>query len=77
VYIGEGVVFTAKDSGEDMHVEALNRHCPAKNKIILKIGAQVILVKTTEAQHGLVNGARGIIVRFTAYVSTCMTILTS
>ena len=43
----------------------LQNHCPAKNLLKLKIGAQVILVKTIGAIDGLMNGSRGIIVKFT------------
>jgi len=42
----------------------IQSHCPAKQKLELKVGAQVILVKTTAALEGLVNGARGIITSF-------------
>lgn len=57
--------FKSTDSGEPSFVKTLLQHCPAKELLRLKEGAQVILVKTTDAQEGLVNGARGVIVRFT------------
>lgn len=43
----------------------LQKYCPAKDKLSLKIGAQVILVKTIDPTIGLVNGAKGVIVDFT------------
>ena len=69
---GESMVFQAKDNGtEKQYLNALQKNCPAKEKLTLKIGAQVILVKTIVASscyggnsNGLVNGARGIVVRF-------------
>lgn len=64
--IGEMFSFIAQDSGEEVYKNALQRHCPVREKIELKVGAQVMLSKTTEAFHGLVNGARGVVVRFTA-----------
>jgi ATP-dependent DNA helicase PIF1 len=58
-------VYHAIDSGEAGYLETLQRYCPAKDKITLKIGAQVILVKTIDASIGLVNGAKGVVIDFT------------
>lgn len=70
--VGESFTFQAKDTAvEKQYLNALQRNCPARDKLILKVGAQVILVKTISASScyggagfGLVNGARGVVVRF-------------
>jgi ATP-dependent DNA helicase PIF1 len=56
--------FTASDSGDEVFLRMLQSHCPARQRLELRAGAQVILVKTTAATEGLVNGARGIITGF-------------
>lgn len=61
---GEAFVYTSKDHADDKSaMRTLQYSCPARDKITLKIGAQVILVKTLNVSMGLVNGARGIVVR--------------
>ncbi len=61
---GESFIYTSKDYGDDSSaLRTLQSSCPAKDKVILKIGAQVILVKTLNVAMGLVNGARGVVVR--------------
>ena len=62
---GEAREFTAVDSGEPAGLFMLQSNCTAKTKLRLKLGAQVILIKTTNADEGLVNGARGVVVKFT------------
>lgn len=62
---GEKISFLSSDTGEGVFVKMLQSHCQAKQQLQLKIGAQVMLIKTTESMDGLVNGARGVIIRFT------------
>ena len=62
---GEIQEYRACDTGDNIYMKMLQNHCPAKNLLKLKIGAQVILVKTIGAIDGLMNGSRGIIVKFT------------
>ena len=41
-----------------------NRNCQAPSKLILKKGAQVMLVKNLAVADGLVNGCRGVVTSF-------------
>ena len=64
---GEAVCFEAADNGSanGNHVlETLQRGCTARSKLMLKVGAQVILLKTINQRMGLVNGARGVVEAF-------------
>ncbi|KAF4662511.1 hypothetical protein FOZ61_002403 [Perkinsus olseni] len=57
--------FTAADTVYDSSSLNLDVMCSARPKVVLKVGAQVMLTKTFSPQKRLVNGSRGIIVRFT------------
>lgn len=59
----EQVVFIAEDSST-AHTKDLDAQTPVPGKLILKIGAQVMLLKNINISKGLVNGARGVIKRF-------------
>ena len=61
---GEVTTFKSSDVGEGSYLNQLQNHCPAKTIISLKLGAQVILVKTINAELGLVNGLRGVVTHF-------------
>ena len=60
---GDCVTFKAKDSGRDL--AALEASCPAPRILKLKVGAQVMLTRNISPKLGLVNGARGVVERFT------------
>lgn len=60
---GESKVFEAQDS-DGTASKQLDNQVPAPGKLELKIGAQVMLLKNISVSDGLVNGARGIIVKF-------------
>lgn len=56
-------VFEATDS--DVYLtKTLDSQLPVPHKLVLKIGAQVMLLKNVNLSTGLVNGARGVIVRY-------------
>jgi ATP-dependent DNA helicase PIF1 len=42
----------------------MDTQCPAPPKLTLKIGAQVMLLKNLNIAEGLVNGARGVVVKY-------------
>lgn len=65
LYNLEGItkVYTAQDSDESMsHI--LDQQLPVPGKLTLKIGAQVMLLKNINITNGLVNGARGVVIKF-------------
>ena len=52
----------------DSHPHAsfvFNAGCPAKQTLTLKLNAQVMLIKNLDVANNLVNGSRGVVVRFT------------
>ncbi|XP_014204851.1 ATP-dependent DNA helicase PIF1 [Copidosoma floridanum] len=62
-----GVVktYVAQDSSEDQFVtRQLDQQLTVPSKLVLKVGAQVMLLKNLSISKGLVNGARGVIVKF-------------
>lgn len=67
--------FLAKDSSASSaaggtlgsaYLEQLQANCPARARLELKVGAQVILLRNLSVATGLCNGARGVVVRFAA-----------
>jgi ATP-dependent DNA helicase PIF1 len=60
---GVSKVYIAEDSDTSM-LKTLNQQLSVPNKLILKVGAQVMLLKNLSVNKGLVNGARGVIVKF-------------
>jgi ATP-dependent DNA helicase PIF1 len=62
---GRSVYFDALDCGKsDKHLEELKRNCPAKARIELRVGAQVVLLKNMHRSIGLCKGSRGIVTEF-------------
>lgn len=59
---GEEKIFSSQDS--DNATKLLDMQTVAPSKLILKIGAQVMLLKNVNVNAGLVNGARGVVTRF-------------
>ena len=61
---GEQRTFAARDVARDEHALTLLRSsCPAPASLTLKVDAQVILIKTIDADAGLVNGTRGVVTK--------------
>lgn len=61
---GPSETYSAGDDGEEPHLGTLQKNCPAPDRLLLKRGAQVMLLKNLDAVRGLVNGARGVVVDF-------------
>ncbi|KAM3965684.1 pif1 DNA helicase [Aphomia sociella] len=59
---GDEKIFSSQDS--ENATKMLDMQTVAPSKLILKVGAQVMLLKNINVNAGLVNGARGVIVRF-------------
>lgn len=57
------MVFVAEDSST-AHTKDLDVQTPVPGRLVLKIGAQVMLLKNISIGKGLVNGARGVVKRF-------------
>mmetsp|Transcript_38965 Transcript_38965/g.62447 ORF Transcript_38965/g.62447 Transcript_38965/m.62447 type:complete len:520 (-) Transcript_38965:118-1677(-) len=58
-------VFMAEDSGNQMHLNNLQKNCPAPAVLRLKEKAQVMLLKNLDFEKGLVNGSRGVVTGYT------------
>lgn len=61
---GEQHTFKATDTGTDPWLKNIETDCIAADELHLKIGAQVMLIKNSITNPSLVNGSRGIVVRF-------------
>ena len=55
--------FQSRDSGDQALLEST---CPAPRRVVLKQGAQVLLLKNLQQSKGLVNGARGVVTGFSS-----------
>lgn len=51
-------------SGKESQIETLKRNCLAPEELILKKGAQVMMLKNTLQKHGIINGSIGTIIDF-------------
>ncbi|XP_076346374.1 pif1 DNA helicase isoform X2 [Tachypleus tridentatus] len=60
---GKPKVFKAADSDPSLS-QLMDKHCPVSISIELKQDTQIMLTKNVDVQHGLVNGARGVVVGF-------------
>ncbi|XP_064105894.1 ATP-dependent DNA helicase PIF1-like [Macrobrachium nipponense] len=60
---GTAEVFQSVDSDPGLS-KILDSQTPVVSKLILKVGAQVMLMKNLDVNKGLVNGARGVVTGF-------------
>ncbi|XP_043262791.1 ATP-dependent DNA helicase PIF1 [Colletes gigas] len=60
---GESKVYVAYDSDQSV-TSVLNQQLTVPGKLVLKVGAQVMLLKNINVAGGLVNGARGVVIKF-------------
>jgi ATP-dependent DNA helicase PIF1 len=56
--------FSAKFSGDSLKKDFLRKNCLAPEKMELKVGAQVMMLKNTYQKEGIINGSLGIIQDF-------------
>lgn len=56
--------FTAKFDGKPEKIEFLKKNCIVPEKLTLKVGSQVMMLKNTYSKEGVINGSIGIIRSF-------------
>jgi len=61
---GETQIYESRDHAISKSYESQLKHCQAPEKLSLKAGATVILLKNVDPENGLVNGVRGVVVDF-------------
>ena len=59
--------YTAQDKGETNARRHLEQNCLAPTHLVLKVGAQVMLLKNLDVEKSLTNGSRGVVVGWTAH----------
>ena len=57
-------IFKAKFNGKPEKIEFLKKNCIAPERLVLKIGAQVMMLKNTFSKEGIINGSIGIVRSF-------------
>ena len=58
-------IYSAMDTGDASFLNNLKANCPAKEKIRLRTGTQIIIVKNIDVVGNLANGTRGVVIGFT------------
>lgn len=73
IYIlGKEYRYVATDSGSE---KMLDDQTPVVKTLVLKQGAQIMLLKNVNVSSGLVNGARGIVTSFSSSGLCCINLL--
>jgi len=62
------MVYQAEDKGDMEYLEVLKANCPAVSPLILKAGAQVMLLRNLSVERGLCNGSRGVVLGFASCI---------
>ena len=69
-------LFHAVDTGTNTsEYRQFKSNCRAREKITLKIGAQVMLVRSIAPNEGLFNGARGVVTKFIGEGERCVPVV--
>ncbi len=63
---GREYVFTMRSSGKEDKINFLKKNCLANENLVLKVGAQVMMLKNTLQKEGVINGSLGIIRSFSS-----------
>lgn len=71
---GSDTARSAKVQALRKAADAITRNVPAKEEVELRVGAQVMLLANLNVELGLVNGSRGVVVRFTKSLQTQHTV---
>lgn len=64
---GDIKTFNASDSGRERELQTLQKNCLAPAELILREGAQVMLLKNLDPLGGLANGSIGIVTGFAVF----------
>jgi ATP-dependent DNA helicase PIF1 len=62
--LGTSHVFTMKATGKEEKVNFLKKNCLAEEQLVLKIGAQVMMLKNSLQKDGIINGSLGVVKSF-------------
>jgi ATP-dependent exoDNAse (exonuclease V) alpha subunit len=60
----EKYAFKMSEKGKDNAVAFLKKNCLAQEELVLKLGAQVMMLKNSLQKQGIINGSIGIIIGF-------------
>lgn len=63
--VEETVTFKMTSLGKENSIEFLKKNCLAPEELILKTGAQVMMLKNSLQKQGIINGSIGIVTGFT------------